>query len=257
MERVRTILKPLYLHGKRALLQTRLRFVPVTDFSAFRRVLVIAPHPDDEVLGTGGVILRLLKEKREVFVWFLTDGEHSLPDLDPGLVARNRVGISARVLESLGVPEENVFRFGFPDGKLPRAGHKGFDRAAGLLSEVLSDVKPEVVLVTHPLETWPYDHVAAAELVPAALESAGAAGVCVYGYWVWLPYSLPVKGFGGIDWKRTVRVPLGGRMAAKKRFMEEYLAPLSPNGRPWSGTLPKGMLAMFDYPFEIMTKIEK
>lgn len=37
-------------------------------------VLVLAAHPDDEVLGAGGTLARLSQEGRDVFVAFLTDG---------------------------------------------------------------------------------------------------------------------------------------------------------------------------------------
>ena len=37
------------------------------------RALVIAPHYDDETIGCGGTIQKLLKEKKEVFILVLSD----------------------------------------------------------------------------------------------------------------------------------------------------------------------------------------
>ena len=40
-------------------------------------VLVVAAHPDDEVLGCGGTIAKLSKEKNTVNVLFISNGEDS------------------------------------------------------------------------------------------------------------------------------------------------------------------------------------
>lgn len=39
------------------------------------KLLVIAPHPDDEVIGCGGLIQRVKKEQGKVFVLFMTVGD--------------------------------------------------------------------------------------------------------------------------------------------------------------------------------------
>jgi hypothetical protein len=38
------------------------------------RLLVLAPHPDDEVIGCGGLVAQHLRERREVRVVVATDG---------------------------------------------------------------------------------------------------------------------------------------------------------------------------------------
>lgn len=43
--------------------------------SKARRAIVVAPHPDDEILGCGGTIIKLLSSGWEVYVAFLTSGE--------------------------------------------------------------------------------------------------------------------------------------------------------------------------------------
>ena len=39
-----------------------------------QNILVIAAHPDDEILGCGGMILKALKLKSKIFVLFLGEG---------------------------------------------------------------------------------------------------------------------------------------------------------------------------------------
>src|SRR5262245_56047238 len=53
---------------------------------AFGRTLVIAPHPDDEVLGAGGTIARLARAGIEVTVAVVTSGQP--PEYSAADVAR-------------------------------------------------------------------------------------------------------------------------------------------------------------------------
>lgn len=41
------------------------------------KVLIVAPHPDDEIMGCSGLMQSLLKTGKEVFVVILTGGEGS------------------------------------------------------------------------------------------------------------------------------------------------------------------------------------
>jgi len=47
-----------------------------------KRVLVVAAHPDDEVLGCGGSMAKHLIDKDEVFVLFLSEGASSRNHFD-------------------------------------------------------------------------------------------------------------------------------------------------------------------------------
>ena len=52
---------------------------PMQEFTASDRILILAPHPDDEVMATGGVIQKALKANAKVKVLFLTNGDHNEP----------------------------------------------------------------------------------------------------------------------------------------------------------------------------------
>ena len=43
----------------------------------FKNVLVVASHPDDEVLGCGGTLYNLKKKGAKISALFLSDGESS------------------------------------------------------------------------------------------------------------------------------------------------------------------------------------
>ena len=46
-----------------------------------KRVIVFAPHPDDETLGCGGTIAKKLREGYDVLIVFMTDGRNALSKL--------------------------------------------------------------------------------------------------------------------------------------------------------------------------------
>ena len=66
-----------------------------------KHILVIAAHPDDEVLGCGGTIARHVKEGDSAHVLFLGDGVSSRGDSDPNLV-NTRKKSAVKACEALG-----------------------------------------------------------------------------------------------------------------------------------------------------------
>ena len=78
-------------------------------------VLVIAPHPDDEVLLAAGVMDRAVREGRRVSVIIVTNGDYSC-ERDGYL----REAESIAALKSLGVRETDVHFLGYPDGALSK-----------------------------------------------------------------------------------------------------------------------------------------
>lgn len=59
------------------------QFIPYTVSPApYGRVLVLAPHPDDEVFGCGGAIMQHLAQGDEVTVIILTDGRAAIEHAD-------------------------------------------------------------------------------------------------------------------------------------------------------------------------------
>jgi len=80
--------------------------------------LIVAPHPDDEVLGCGG-LLAAARRPDGLAVLVLSDGALSPPAAagDPGLPALRREE-TLRALDLLGVSERHVSFAGLPDGGL-------------------------------------------------------------------------------------------------------------------------------------------
>src|SRR6185295_11484135 len=91
------------------------------------RVLVLAPHPDDEVIGAGGVLAEAVKRGIPVRVVFLTNGDSNgwsflvfrkrpvvLPRavLAMGKIRQHEALVAAG---ALGVPAEDLTFLGYPD----------------------------------------------------------------------------------------------------------------------------------------------
>ncbi|HHW43469.1 PIG-L family deacetylase [Desulfofundulus thermobenzoicus] len=92
------------------------------------RVLVVAPHPDDETLGSGGIIARAVKQGTPVKVIIVTygdgftkaarafTGKHDVTAGDYKKLGETRRLETIRAMETLGLPEDDVIFLGFPDG---------------------------------------------------------------------------------------------------------------------------------------------
>jgi LmbE family N-acetylglucosaminyl deacetylase len=80
-----------------------------------RRVLVVAPHPDDELAGCGGTLVRHLGSGARVTVMFVTDGRRSAAlGLDPDTMAKERRREASLAAVILGISD--VRWLGFPEG---------------------------------------------------------------------------------------------------------------------------------------------
>jgi LmbE family N-acetylglucosaminyl deacetylase len=101
------------------------------------RVLVVAPHPDDESLAAGGLMQQVLARGGRVHVLFLTDGD-GYPDAveaatgrrDPSASDYRAFGVRRRAealvaLARYGVAARSVTCLGFPDGGLAEIWRRG------------------------------------------------------------------------------------------------------------------------------------
>jgi len=124
-----------------------------------RRVLCVAPHPDDELLGCGGLLAFHAERGDAVRVLVLS------AEADP-VRARVREGEARAGLGLLGISD--VAFLGFEDGGLERAG----DLAERLARE-LEAFAPELVYGPSPFERHPDHRAAFAALARAGRDRPG------------------------------------------------------------------------------------
>lgn len=144
-------------------------------------VLHFAPHPDDEVAGTGGVLAMHRAQGDPVHVVVATDGVAGDPDARYAAqtYAERRRAESRRGLAEVGVGD--VKFWGFPDNCVLSAS----DIELGVLSALqeLDRVRPTIVYLPWEREGHP-DHHSLHLIVRAAFERCGWAGWAL-GYEVW------------------------------------------------------------------------
>lgn len=105
------------------------------------RVLIIAPHPDDEIIGVGGTIAKRAKAGDEVYVCIVTRGKAPLFNLD--FIEQGRR--ECREADAkLGV-KETIF-LDFPAVMLETIPRYELN---GKVEEVVQNIKPEEVYIPH------------------------------------------------------------------------------------------------------------
>lgn len=146
-------------------------------------VMVIAPHPDDEVLGCGGSIAVHHRACRNVQVVYLTSGEAGSLQGSPDGVADKREAEARAAAETLGVASDNAIFLRFPDGEIAPTATEQLAAVVGLLRRS----RPGLLYMPHSGD-GSFDHRAAFEL---CWRAAGLAAGATYPQWGERPYWVP------------------------------------------------------------------
>jgi LmbE family N-acetylglucosaminyl deacetylase len=177
--------------------------LPAVDPDTWASVVIVAAHPDDEVLGAGGVIAALAAAGTRLRLVAVTDGEASHPGhRDPAALARQRAAERAEALAVLGAGGAEVLRLGLPDTGLA-------DREADLAA-ALAEVTDGFAVCLAP---WERDVHADHEAVGRAARQV-AANLLFFPVWTW-HWARP--GDPRIPWRQAVRVSLSAAAAVRKQ----------------------------------------
>jgi len=153
------------------------------------RVLIIAPHPDDESLATGGLLQQVTTTGGKSKVIFLTDGENNpwpqrmiewrwrieAEDRERWRIRRRLEAITA--LADLGVPKSSAIFWGFPDQGLTDLLLKADDEIPKRLLKEFRDWQPTILITPTPGDLHP-DHSASAVFAQLALARLGPNDDC-------------------------------------------------------------------------------
>ncbi|MFI1808259.1 PIG-L deacetylase family protein [Streptomyces californicus] len=198
--------------------------LPEAALDSVGRVVVVAAHPDDEVLGFGGALALLAASGTEVTVVAVTDGEGSHPDSDlvtaPELV-RLRTAETRAALAELGAADATVVRLRVPDTRVEA--HE--DEVAARIASVAEGADLLVAPWTGDVHG---DHEAAGR---AAVRAAASAGIPCWLYPVWM-WHWAEPGDPRVPWRSAAVVRLSPtalerKTAAVGRFVTQ-IAPLGP-----------------------------
>lgn len=105
------------------------------------RVLIIAPHPDDEVLGCGGTIKRLSSEGADVAILIVSRGKSEMYSEERILNVRNEAIMAHKIL---GVSDTRFLDYPAPDlDVVPNS-----DISASIY-KVINELEPETMFLPH------------------------------------------------------------------------------------------------------------
>jgi len=197
-------------------------------------LVVLSPHPDDEVLGAGGLIHSWAAAGRPVTIVSVTDGEAAFPKwrgLD--LVRREEL---KGALRKLCLTHVCVVRVGLPDGKVGHHGNK-------LRNALLALLEPGVTLIAPYERDGHPDHDAVGE-VCCDLKRSHGISIARYPVWAW-HHTDPAL-LAGARWGRF---PLSFEARrAKARALQCFVSQLQPPQA--APIMPRHVLAHFERPYE-------
>lgn len=233
--------------------------------------LVLAPHPDDETLGCGVLILRKRDAGVPVTLVVATNGSRSHPE---HVIARERL-VQIRTTESLeaarllGLSEDDVISLGHEDG--------GLQSSAGTLerelAEVITERAPEVILVTSERDSHP-DHQTLARAARRAVTATGSsARLFEYPVWYWnrVPWRRRRATWRGlpalcwyllydpvVEWFRhpALRLSTGGYLPRKHAALAAHASQLHPI-EGFAAPLPAPFVAHFFREYEVFFPVAR
>jgi LmbE family N-acetylglucosaminyl deacetylase len=206
-------------------------------------VVVVAPHPDDEILGSGGLLQALAGTGADIEVLAVTDGEGSHPTVLPDELRRVRHEESVAAMRRLGLVGAARVRLGIPDGGVTQSETVLTDRLAHRLAG------SSLCLAPWRADGHP-DHDACGRAAEAATAATGAQ-LLQYPIWAW-HWADPLG--ADLPWSLCRRFDLDPRHAARKRWATgAFRSQIRPFGRDpdSSAIVPPAVLRRFWRPFEV------
>ncbi|ORM36964.1 PIG-L family deacetylase [Williamsia sp. 1135] len=187
------------------------------------RLVVLAAHPDDEILGAGGIMIAAAAAGIEVVTVCLSDGSGSHPGSpthSPEDLATIRRGELDAATDILGL-EHSVWG-GLPDGALTTA-----DAAMTRIVESVLDERPD--MISGVLSVWEHDGHPDHEAVGrCATRICGERGLPLWQYPIWM-WHWAIPGEDTIEWDalRSHRLD-DGAMATKTAAVEAFTSQIHP-----------------------------
>ncbi len=215
-----------------------------------KRALILAPHPDDESLGCGGLIASSCAAGIAPVVVVLTDGAASHPasvEFPPSRLRVIREQEAVRAVEALGLEAERIKFLRYADTQLALSGAKPVERIVSIGVEFGCGV------VLGPWHGDPHcDHETGAFI---AAEVARRTGwdLLSYPVWGWLRerddmVDEPRQG----GFRMDISMFLTAKQNAIAAHASQYGGMIKDS--PEGFALPSALLAIFARPFEVFIR---
>jgi LmbE family N-acetylglucosaminyl deacetylase len=143
-----------------------------------KTILVLSPHPDDDIIACGGTIYRSVKAGAEVVTIYLTDGRKGNPRYPENELIRLREEEARRACEIIGV-KRPIFMANI-DGELSDSVEN-----QDMLYNIFKEYEPDAVILPFFLDNH-HDHSMTNTLILQLLKRYKLSFTC-YAYGIWSP----------------------------------------------------------------------
>ena len=190
-------------------LQNMPRLDIAMSFPAQRRVCVFAPHPDDEVLGCGGLLQQLAANGHSILLVHVTNGTQSHPDSQiypPDKLNTMRPQETLKALAVLGITQQvTPIALNLTDGNV-------FAEQAQFHEKLKTIIGSDDILITPFVHDGHPDHEATGQVV-AAFAKQNALDCYQVLIWAW-HWAKPED--SRIPWHHAVRLDLNTEQLQRK-----------------------------------------
>ncbi|MGA7804040.1 PIG-L deacetylase family protein [Bradyrhizobium sp.] len=233
----------------------RLPLGTLQDLTAGFPFAVLSPHPDDETLGTGGLISAACAAGQRVDVIVITDGSGSHPRSQAfprqRLIELRRTEVEAAG-SVLGLAPDQLHHLGLPDTQAPMSG-PAFDAAVAAIIAACTKSGARSLFAT-----WhgdPHcDHQATAQMAKAVRQRIPDIGLWAYPIWGWhLDPLLQLRD----SWPRGLRLDISRHQASKRAAIFAHASQTTDliDDDPQGFRLTEATLGLFLGPFEYFLKV--
>lgn len=185
-------------------------------------ILVVAPHPDDETLGCGGLIALCARAQHPVSVLAMTNGEASHPgdQIWQHKLGQIRQQEQRNALKTLGVPNPDVISLALPDGGLDRLSG---DKSREISALIEAKMKPRNIktLFLPAIDDCHNDHQETARLLAKIATNYPVKFVFSYQIWPPATRSAPVSSN-----EVAYKLDIAQVLTLKKQAIEEFRSQL-------------------------------
>jgi LmbE family N-acetylglucosaminyl deacetylase len=163
----------------------------MTLFSDSERILMVAPHPDDESLGAGGLLQRAFASGSPVKIIFATNGDNnpwaqrywerrwSVAAKDQIRWGKRRQEEGLNAIEALGGNADSAVFLNYPDQGITDLFMAADSGLTQRLTEEIRDWEPTLLIIPSAIDSHP-DHSSLCVLISIIAHSIGSPQVLEY-----------------------------------------------------------------------------
>ena len=223
--------------------------VPLAAITGGKPVLILAPHPDDEALGCGGLIAAASAAGHPPFVLVLTDGSGSHPNSQsypPQRLITVREQEARNAVAILGLSGDRIGFLGLRDTAAPMDG-EAFEAAVASILATVASVGATTILA--PWQHDPHcDHLAAHRMAAAAASRCQIRHLA-YPVWGWtLAPETALPGPAPHGMRLGITQYLANKQRAIAAHVSQYGGLIDDD--PEGFQLPSNLLEVFSRPYE-------